>query len=299
MSAYDDSVAADSPKLYIASFSTTDASGTGKVITSHGSPTSTTLPNGDTAHQFPNGPSKGTIGHYLSVADDPDFSVVKGVGTGAITLECWVRFDALAQPNADSDKAVNWFNKVDNKQYEWEWRYYGTGHDTSDGNPVGSTCCYVFNLVGGYGSGWDDNTGQTTGQWVHYAGTINTAASKQYPNGYVKIYRNGVLKNTNTLSAESWGKPTTYPGNGTAPVRIGFESDDQSYFYGAVGKAAIYSTELSASRIQAHYSAMSAAPPPSSSPPPSSAPPPTSYQLALSGGGSLTVTVAGDGSLHV
>src|SRR3712207_1477882 len=88
--------------------------------------------------------------------------------------------------------------------------------------------------------------------WVHVVGVINAVdRSAAYPNGYVRIYRNGRLVNTRDLSSTV---PITL-GNGRAPLRIGTQDLDE-FFRGAIGKVAVYDRELPSSRVLAHYRAM-------------------------------------------
>ena len=88
--------------------------------------------------------------------------------------------------------------------------------------------------------------------WVQVVGVINAVdRTATYPNGYVRMYRNGRLINTRDLSSTV---PITMR-NGTAPLRIGTRNLD-GFFRGAIGKVALYDRELSASRVLAHYRLM-------------------------------------------
>ena len=68
--------------------------------------------------------------------------------------------------------------------------------------------------------------------------------------GYVKIFRNGQLKDTTGLDQFD-----VVPGNGTAPLRVGTR-DFASYFQGAIGKVALYLRELTPQQIASHHTAM-------------------------------------------
>lgn len=80
---------------------------------------------------------------------------------------------------------------------------------------------------------------------------INTRdRSRAYPTGYTKIYKNGVLRDTDSLSDYN-----IRPRSSSAPLRIG-TGYLNSYFAGAVGHVAFYGRELPARRIAAHHRVM-------------------------------------------
>ena len=109
---------------------------------------------------------------------------------------------------------------------------------------------YAFNLPGGEGSGSYVQDPMTVGQWIMLVEVINTARSTQYPTGYVKIYKNGVWRETVGLNQFN-----VVQQHGSAPFRVGAAELD-SYFPGAIGKVAVFDYELSASQVAAQYAAM-------------------------------------------
>lgn len=78
------------------------------------------------------------------------------------------------------------------------------------------------------------------------------AKSREYPNGYTKIYSNGVLANQDDLNYR--GTPVA-PARGSAPFCAGTR-DFKSFFKGALGNVAICGKELPAKRIALHYDVM-------------------------------------------
>ena len=110
---------------------------------------------------------------------------------------------------------------------------------------------YAFNLEGGLGSGSYFQDPVTAGEWLLVDIVINTVKiSPTYPTGYVKIFKNGVLRDTTRLDQFN-----VVPGNGTAPFRVGTR-DRNSFFKGPIGKVAIYLHELTPERISSHNAAM-------------------------------------------
>jgi hypothetical protein len=68
--------------------------------------------------------------------------------------------------------------------------------------------------------------------------------------GYTKIYKNGTLRDIDSLKDYN-----IVPRNGPAPLRIG-TGYLNSFFQGAVGNVAFYNRELTPTRIRAHFRAM-------------------------------------------
>lgn len=243
---YDATVLADSPVAYwrmsgAVTPSEVDASGHGRTGTYAGGRAVTFLPNGDRATDF-----DGATG-YLQV---PDSDALSPATTGAFTLEAWMRPDTLEFPHAESSGYVHWMGKGVPGQHEYVSRMYSQTNTENRPNRISG---YAFNRDGGLGAGSYFQDAVTAGQWIHYALVINPAAvSAEYPHGYVKIYRDGVLRDQDQLVIRDI---VITPEAGTAPFRVGTR-DFGSWFAGAVGKVAVYDRELSAERISAHTTAM-------------------------------------------
>jgi hypothetical protein len=195
----------------------------------------TRMPNGDRASVL-NGTNQ-----YLEVASHPRLSVPT---TGALTIEAWIRPDTLQFPSQEGSGYVHWAGKGEPNMQEYVLRMYSFSNNESRPNRISA---YAFNLSGGLGSGSYFQDPVAQGEWIHVAAVINTKAiSSTYPTGYVRIYKNGVLRDTTGL--DQFG---VVPGAGPAPLRIGTR-DKRSYFKGAIGKFAIYDYEVPPSRLQAH-----------------------------------------------
>ncbi|MEV6285232.1 LamG-like jellyroll fold domain-containing protein [Kribbella sp. NPDC051770] len=206
-----------------------------------GSRTATTLPNGDRATAF-----DGATG-YFQVADH---AVLSPATTGVLTLEAWMRPDTLQFPHAQSSGYVHWMGKGETNQHEYVARMYSQVNTENRPNRISG---YLFNSTGGLGAGSYFQDPVVAGGWIHYVLVINAnAKSTTYPNGYTKIYRDGVLRDTDDLSISG---QIIVPSDGSAPLRVGTR-DFGSWFQGAVGKVAVYDKELSPTRITAHQQAM-------------------------------------------
>ncbi|MGZ5416895.1 MAG: LamG domain-containing protein [Nocardioides sp.] len=236
--AYEKAVAADAPTTFLQRTKVVLGSGSdGQMV--GGTPASATLPNGDPAYAF-NG-----AGQHLSFANRGAFSIPT---TGRLTVEYWMRPDTLQFADEGGSGYAYVMGKGGSNAHEWHARMYSK--DNSEGRP-NRISGYAFNPNGGLGAGSYFQDTVSVGQWIHVALVFNTKdTSSAYPTGYVKIFKNGVLRDTDSLKGYN-----IVPKAGPAPLRIG-TGYLNSYFKGAVGDVAFYDKELSASRLSAHYNAM-------------------------------------------
>ncbi len=249
LSAYDRAVLADRPVGFWHDARGTDLVG-GRHAARVGRPGTARMPNGDTAARFDGSRE------YLEVADHNRWSPAT---TGILTIEAWARPSTLRFTSGQADDCyVHWLGKGVSGQQEWTLRMYSDVTPCETPQRPNRTSVYAFNLDGGLGTGAYFQGGlngvpvMRPGQWVHVAGVIN-ANNKggNFPNGYIRMYRNGRLINTRDLSSTA----AITLGNGSAPVRIGTR-DLASFFQGAIGKVALYDYEVPTSRLLTHYNAM-------------------------------------------
>ncbi|MEU8225674.1 LamG domain-containing protein [Kribbella sp. NPDC048915] len=210
-----------------------------------GTRSATTLPDGSGATAF-----DGATGYF----EVPDNAVLSPATTGEFTLEAWMRPDTLSFPNQQSSGYVHWMGKGEPDHHEYVARMYSFENNENRPNRISG---YLFNASGGLGAGSYFQDAVSTGQWIHYVLVINAnAKSEAYPNGYTKIYRDGVLRDQDDLSIRG---QIIIPSDGSAPFRVGTR-DFGSWFQGAVGKVAVYNGELAPTRIAAHHQAMTTPP---------------------------------------
>lgn len=250
-SSYDQDILSDAPRLYFSLGSTIrtdfepDLSGHGHRGVRHprGALPWARLPNGERASIFD---GKST---YIEVGSAPDLSVPT---TGVLTIEAWMRPDVLDFAHAEGDGYVHWLGKGMSGAHEYALRMYSATTSSDPPRPQ-RVSAYAFNLSGGLGSGSYFQDPIAAGQWLHVVAVINSVASSAtYPRGYVRLYKNGVLRDTTGLDQFD-----VTPRAGNAPLRLGTR-DLRSFFQGAIGKVAIYDRELPAARIRAHFQAMAA-----------------------------------------
>lgn len=191
--------------------------------------TSNRFGNGSSAYSF-NGTSA-----YIQVADADVFSVT---ATGKLSISVWVRPGTLSFPDVEGTGYVHWLGKGVASQHEWTFRMYSAGNSEGRENRISF---YAFNPSGGEGAGSYTQDPVVTQEWLHFVGVIDVAA------GTIKIYKNGVLRDTDPLSGYS-----IVPQNGTAPLRIGTR-DFASYFKGAIDNLYVYNRVLTDAEIQSLY----------------------------------------------
>jgi hypothetical protein len=224
-----------------------DASGRGHdgvYLPASSTPRTVWMPNGDAAAEFDG------YTQYLQVPDSTALSVPR---TGVLTISAWIRPDTLQFPVQEGTGFVNLLGKCEYahvNQCEYEMRMYS---ETNTENPVrpNRLCAYAFNLNGGEGSGSYVQDPVTVGRWIMVVTVVNTrAATPTAPTGYVRIFKDGVWRQTVALT--QFG---VTPQHGTAPFRVG-SVELYSYFMGAIGKVAVFDYELTPAQVAAEYAAM-------------------------------------------
>jgi hypothetical protein len=197
------------------------------------------LPNGEPALRFDG------HGQHLRFADRPAFRITT---TGTLTIEYWMRPNTLQFRDTEGSGYVYLLGKGNDGRHEWYGRMYS--RQNSEGRP-NRVSGYAFNPVGGLGAGSYFQDRVRARRWMHVTLVINTRnRSARYPTGYTRIYKNGVLRDTDSLRSYR-----IVPRSSRAPLRVG-TGYLNSFFEGAVGDVAFYNRELRASRVRAHYRAM-------------------------------------------
>lgn len=203
----------------------------------HGAtPTTDRFGNPSSAYRF-NGNA------YLEFADHNDFSVST---TNQLSISVWQKPSVLDFDHHEGGY-VHWMGKGTPNQHEYVMRIYNQTNLPGENRPS-RTSGYIFNLNGGLGTGSYVQESLNTTDWIHFVLVFNTQT------GLVKLYKNGVLRDTDLYSDYN-----IVPGNGTAPLRIGTR-DFNSYFQGDIDDVKIYNRELSATEVRALFNETPPAP---------------------------------------
>jgi hypothetical protein len=199
------------------------------------------MPNGDLTPEFDG------ANQYLEVASNPRLSIT---ATGVLTIEAWIAPKILQFKHGQGSGYVYWLGKGEPSQYEYAGRIYSAANSEIPPRP-NRISGYVFNRVGGLGSGSYFQDQISVNEWIYVTLVFNTRnVSPQFPIGYCSIFKNGVLRQITSLAEFN-----TEPTPGTAPFRVG-TMNGKSFFGGAIGKVAIYDFELSGQQILNHAQMM-------------------------------------------
>jgi hypothetical protein len=167
-------------------------------------------------------------GQYVNVTDAPQLSSEAG-GSGKLSIEAWINVASL--PPSGPATVVS---KGAAGGYEYALRVWYTGAvEMVLWAPGGTT----------YASIATPGRVVTTGSWYHLVGTCDNGVA-------CRVYVNGVEVANKT---SNWG--AKLPADTTAPLSIGRRGDNVQYLAATIDEVAIYSTVLSSSLIQAHYTA--------------------------------------------
>jgi hypothetical protein len=203
----------------------------------------------------------------------PDSASLK---PASVTVETWVRLDALASPVAAYPGLQYIVFKQNTRDGDFEG-YDIEKNRTEDGQDV-----FRFQVTSADGTQVPaaSTTIPQIGVWYHLAGTYDSSS------GYVNLYVNGVLEG----SAYA-GFPLDY---GTRPVFIGTtgQSGWDGRVQGTVDEVSIYNRALSSDEIAAIYSAGSAGKCPGPFPPEITVQP-TNQTVVVGGTATFTVMAGG------
>jgi hypothetical protein len=186
---------------------------------------------------------------YIEVPSHKDFSQPTS-GKG-LTVEVWVRPDALEFEGETEGPYVHWLGKGEPRRHEWALRFYSR---TSKDRP-NRISAYVFNPRGGLGAGAYFQDKLTAGAWVHVVACFDPGDADTKGAG-VQIYKNG----TRRLGPPSPGalynnlRWKIKPAHGDAPLRLGTR-DLKGFLTGAIDEVAIYPRVLTAQEVRENYHA--------------------------------------------
>ncbi|HMB28516.1 MAG TPA: LamG domain-containing protein [Blastocatellia bacterium] len=184
---------------------------------------------------------------YVEVSDSASFSQPTS-GQG-LTVEVWVRPDALVFAGETTDPHIHWLGKGVAGQHEWAFRFYSK--ESTRPNRISA---YIWSPSGGLGAGAYFQDTLEPGKWIHVVACYDPGDAND-PEAGVSIYKNGVLR----------GGPATQPGalyrayniapaHGAAALRFGTR-DLNSFLTGGLDEIAIYPRVLTAAEVLDNYKA--------------------------------------------
>ena len=171
---------------------------------------------------------------YGLIADHNDFSLPT---TGQITISAWIKPSTLRFENTMGTGFVHFLSKGDGGSQEWALRMYSNDNSEGRRNRISF---YLFNPNGGLGAGSYVQEDVEVGEWIHI---IAVAGNNQ-----IKIYKNGVLKDTDTYEGSPY---YITPRNTNSPVRLG--AGGGSYFAGEMTQVTVLNRKLSSQEVSELY----------------------------------------------
>ncbi len=185
---------------------------------------------------------------YVEIPNSIHFSQPAS-GRG-LTVEAWMRPDALAFAGQTAQAYVHWLGKGDAGDFEWGFRFYSSD-SPSRPNRISA---YIWNLAGGEGAGAYFQDELSAGRWIHVVACYDPG-DRSNPDAGVSIYRDGMLRGSPRSSRGArYASYDIVPAHGAAPLRLGTR-DLGSFFTGALDDVAVYPRVLSAAEIGENYRA--------------------------------------------
>ena len=198
----------------------------------------------DTAVGF-NGPGSGD---YAEVPDPDSQSFSQPASGAGLTVEVWMRPDALVFSGEPGKPYVHWFGKGMSGIEEWGLRFYS--QDATRPNRISA---YIWNPSGGEGAGAYFEDALTPGEWIHVVAVYDPGDMGTMLAG-VRIYKNGVLRKGPPAHGTLYSTYDIMPADGGAPVRFATR-DGNSFFTGGLDEVAIYPRVLTGAEIMENYTA--------------------------------------------
>lgn len=190
----------------------------------------------------------------LTIPDHDDFSVNT---TGYLSISVWFRPEGasltpageLLYSSKQGTGYVHWLGKGDvSKGYgneEWTFRIYSADNTEGRHNRISF---YHFDYRGGKGPGSYVEEPVAQGVWIHLVASVSK------PEHRIWLYKNGVLRDTDSFGPEvkKYSIDDADLRNGNAPVRMG-SKDGESHFKGAIDNVYFYNRLLTPTEIAALY----------------------------------------------
>src|SRR5262245_45894599 len=193
---------------------------------------------------------------YVEIADPATRAFSQPTSRAGLTVEVWMRPDALHFHAMTSERYIHWLGKcAPNRQCEWGFRFY------SDDSPSRAhrISAYIWTPEGGEGAGAFFEHRLTIGEWLHIVAVYDPGDKDTVPLAGVHIYRNGVLEQGPPAHGTLYRSFDIVPAHGAAPLRLGTRDaaasgeSAVSYLTGALDEVAVYPRVLTRDEILEHY----------------------------------------------
>lgn len=185
---------------------------------------------------------------YVEISDSIHFS--QPASGHGLTVEAWMRPDALTFDGQTDAHYVHWLGKGDAGDTEWSLRFYSADSPTRP-NRISA---YIWNAAGGEGAGAYFQDELVAGRWIHIVACYDPG-DRSDPLAGVSIYRDGVLRAGPRRSRGArYASYAIVATHGAAPLRLGTR-DLRSFLRGGLDDVAVYPRVLSADEVAENYRA--------------------------------------------
>jgi hypothetical protein len=195
--------------------------------------------------------------NYVEIKDSADFS--QPTSTVGLTVEAWMRPDALAfpgqqSPNSNQNPYVHWLGKGESGLYEWAFRFYSSEPSQDPTARPNRISGYIWSPDADEGAGafYQDVVG--IGVWIHVVACYEPGDKDTCPPAGVHIYIDGVHILGPPHIGTLYCNPcfAVQPAHGAAKLRLGTR-DCKTFLVGALDEVAIYPRVLRPDEILANY----------------------------------------------
>jgi hypothetical protein len=194
---------------------------------------------------------------YVEIADPDSAGFSQPTSGVGLTVEMWMRPDALTFLGQTSEPYIHWLGKCvsGSGQCEWGMRFYS--HDAP--TRPNRISAYIWNPEGGEGAGAYFQDNLVPGQWMHIVAVFEPGDKDTDPPAGVHIYRDGVHRLGPPSPGTLYSTYGIVPVHGTLPVRLGTRdaatsgSAAVSYLTGGLDEVAIYPRVLTGDEILENY----------------------------------------------
>jgi hypothetical protein len=189
-------------------------------------------------------------GDYVEIPDPVGSPFSQSTSDAGLTVEVWMRPDALVFPGQTAQPYIHWLGKGEPSQYEWGLRFYS--QDAAE--RPNRISAYIWNPSGGEGAGaYFEDPNLQPGAWIHIVACYDPGDWTTDPPAGVSIYRNGMRQLGPPSSGTLYRTFNISPAQGSAPVRLGARDDLMFTLAGGLDEVAIYPRVLTADEVLENY----------------------------------------------
>lgn len=178
---------------------------------------------------------------WIELPDHADFSPAT---TKELTIVIYQTVNDWTKVSHNNEY-IHWMGKGRSGQYEWTFRIYKDGGGGEAPARKRRTSFYSYNPSGGLGAGsFFQDEGDGPGVERIVGGQISAKGTGSYP-GWTKMWKNGVVRDTDSLSGYS-----IIPKRTPAPVGIGTRGDNTGFLVGTIRRVAFFNRALTAAEMK-------------------------------------------------